>query len=107
MKRPSHLTVMGLCSTLSMVFGQSLLGPLAFLPSSVRPSAPLIFTGMVLITLSFAGSITSTFARLHFALMRKGYAEDIATFVVLTGEQNATKIPAGNEFGWNKLIVVE
>jgi hypothetical protein len=60
-----------------------LIGPIPFLP--LTPSVPLIQGAVALSGLGYGMVLVSTFGRSQKAAIRKGYNDDIDTYLIISG----------------------
>ena len=59
------------------------LGPAPFLP--IAPNVPMTFAFVSLVGIGYACVMVSTFTRAHRAAMKKGYNDDIDTYLIISG----------------------
>jgi hypothetical protein len=61
-------------------------GPLPFIP--ITPTWTSITTATGFVALGYGSVMVSTFGRAQGAAMRKGYAKDIETYLLISGTKN-------------------
>ena len=78
-----YLTIVSIMGNIFMVTAFILIGPLPFIP--LEPSVSLIQGVMALFGLGYGMVMVSTFGRSQRAAIRKGYNDDMDTYLIISG----------------------
>ena len=78
-----YLTIVSIIGNIFMATAFILIGPVPFIP--LEPSVPLIQGVMAMFGLGYGMVMVSTFGRSQRAAIRKGYNDDMDTYLIISG----------------------
>ena len=73
-----------------MATAMSLIGPAPFFVGAT-PSLAFVYSATACEGLAYALTMVSTFARAHTAAIRKGYRDDLNTYIIISGEESTCR----------------